>query len=287
MFSLVAVIAWTTAAQGGTRAVDLGIVTVLLLTALLGSTGRVGRLGRSPTLLSVLVLEVWLIAAGTRGGTPVDLVSLRVPAVVLVVVLTVCIAARLDSRQRAVVIDCVVVVGVVQACTAIEQVVLESWSTGSLTPASRPVGLLGNANALGILLVATAALTLRASLRSPSRVTGAALAVQGGALLLTASRLALIAAALVLVSCLRIPRRRWVAAAAAYGSRPLQPSSVPGSWSPAATASVCGSRPFARSRSTRLSVAASSRLCSTCRDPSSDRPLMRTTRPSSSFSSTG
>jgi len=52
-------------------------------------------------------------------------------------------------------------------------------------------------------------------LRSPSRVTGTALAVQGGALLLTGSRLALIAAALVLVSCVRIPRRRWIAAAAA------------------------------------------------------------------------
>jgi hypothetical protein len=75
---------------------------------------------------------------------------------VLIVVLAVHVALRLDGRQRAVVIDGLVVVGTIQACIAVGQVVLTWWSTGSLTLPTRAAALLGNANVLGIVLVATA-----------------------------------------------------------------------------------------------------------------------------------
>ena len=65
----------------------------------------------------------------------------------------------------------------------------------------RATSLVGNPNALGVILVATGCLTLREARRRPSKVLAGALALQAVALLLTASRLALAIALCVVAVC--------------------------------------------------------------------------------------
>ncbi len=209
---VVAAVAWAAAARGGTRAVDLVVVTGLLLVAL-ATAPRPARPRPTAALVAVAGLELWLLAAGTRDGA-VDLATLRVPALVLIAVLAVLATRRLDGRQRATVVGCLVLVGTVQAGVAVGQVAL-AWSAGPIDLPPRATGLVGNPNALGVVLAATGALTLRALAHRPTRLLRAALAVQAAGLLLTGSRLALLVAMLVLVVCAprRVPRPVAVAAA--------------------------------------------------------------------------
>lgn len=211
---LVATVAWTTAAGGGTSGTDLAVVTVVLLTALLAVADRPVRVQASTALVAVAILELWLLATGTRGGA-FDLASLRVPALVLVAVLTVSATRRLDGRQRALVVGCLILVGIFQGCVAIGQVLLTLSTTGPMPGPTRAMALVGNANALGVLLAATCTLTLRALVERPSGLLGGALAVQASALLLTGSRLAITVAVVVLLWCRPRRQPRWASTATA------------------------------------------------------------------------
>jgi hypothetical protein len=193
---VVAAIAWTSAAGGGTSTVDLVLVVVALVAALaLAATRAPSRAGSTRTTAAVVALELWLLvtAAGPSGEWTVE--TVRVPVLVLIVGLTVHIVGRLGPEQRELVAGSLIVIGSVHGAAAVVEFVLEVASADPV----RADGLLDNPNALGMLLVATGSSTLREIARSPSRSARLALVVQGVALLLTGSRWALLVCLLLVV----------------------------------------------------------------------------------------
>jgi hypothetical protein len=198
---LLVAVAWCMATGGGTGARDLAIVGLLLAAAFLVGAALTGvRLLSAPTAATAMLaaLLTWLLVDGPlRSG--LDLETVRIPILVVLVVLTVNVVRSLDGAQRALVLRGLIVVGTVHASVAVAQVAARGLASGVGTaPLARAESLLGNANALGVVLVATAALSARELQRRRTPLLAAALIIQGVALLLTGSRLAMLAALVVL-----------------------------------------------------------------------------------------
>jgi O-antigen ligase len=151
-------------------------------------------------LALVLTLFVWLIVDGPmRVGLAIE--AVRVPFLVFLIVLAASTVSRLDDRQIEAALLGVVAVGVVHAALAVAGSVVQLPSVIQGGDFDRATSLVGNPNALGVILVATGCLTLREVRRRPSKVLACALALQAVALLLTASRLALAIALCVVAVC--------------------------------------------------------------------------------------
>jgi O-antigen ligase len=199
-YFLLAAIAWCMATGGGTGVRDLTIVGVLLVAAFLAAGGLADiRPHAVPALwtATLLLLLAWLITNGPlRWGLSLD--TVRVPILVLAALITIRTVSLLDETQRARVLNGLVVLGTVHGSIAIAEIIWGFASGDLATPLPRAESLLGNPNALGIVLVTTAVLTARELQRRLTPLLGAALAVQSIALLLTGSRLAILTALCVL-----------------------------------------------------------------------------------------
>lgn len=190
---LVGAIAWCTATRGAVDPPEMVVAATLVFAAWLTSaepnktrSSRSARIG----LALVLTLFMWLIVDGPmRVGLTIE--AVRVPFLVFLVVLAASTVSRLDDRQIEAALLGVVAVGIVHAGLAVAGSVVQLPSVVQGVDFSRATSLVGNPNALGVILVATGCLTLREVLRRPSKVLAGGLVLQAAALLLTASRLAL------------------------------------------------------------------------------------------------
>lgn len=200
---LSAAIAWCTATGGAVDPPEMIVAATLVLAAFLTSPwpsqtrrSRSNRLG----LALAFALIVWLIVDGPmRIG--LDIEAVRVPFLVLLVVLAASTVSRLDDRQIEAVLLGAVAVGIVHAALAVVGSVFQLPAVFQGHHFHRAVSFVGNPNALGVILVATGCLTLRAALRRPSMLLFGGLALQAVAVLLTGSRLAIgIALCVVAVS---------------------------------------------------------------------------------------
>jgi O-antigen ligase len=188
------------ATRGGTDRRDLTIVSVLLATAFLATIAQTRiHLQRvpSPGTAMWLTLLIWVIVDGPlRLG--VNLTTVRIPILILAVFLTVRTLTLLNEAQRAPILQGLIILGTIHGSIAITQTTPEFISGMNVTQLPRAESLLGNANALGVVLVATATLTLRELQRRRGKLLGVALAIQSIALLLTGSRLAILTGLCVL-----------------------------------------------------------------------------------------
>jgi O-antigen ligase len=151
-------------------------------------------------LALVLILIMWLVIDGPmRVGLAIE--AVRVPFLVFLVVLAAATVSRLDEHQIEAVLLGVVAVGIVHAGLAVAGSVVQLPSVVQGEQFHRATSLVGNPNALGVILVATGCLTLREALRRPSKVLAGGLVLQAVALLLTGSRLALGIALCVVAVC--------------------------------------------------------------------------------------
>lgn len=195
---IIAAIAWGMVTRGATGGWDLVIVVVLLFTALVANGSAAMR--RVPRGLVVLfvVLETWLVVVGpVRSGLSLE--TARTPILAGVAYLTVVIVARLDGSQRVHVVRGLIVVGTAHAFLAISEVGGRWLASGEVPGVTVRAGaLVGYANALGVVLIATAVLTVRELERRSTAWLGGALAVQAVGILATGSRLALLGALLLL-----------------------------------------------------------------------------------------
>jgi hypothetical protein len=201
-----AAIAWCTATEGAVDPPEMIVAATLVLAGLLTSRWtsqtrrwRSDRLG----LALILALIVWLLVDGPmRVG--LDIEAVRVPFLVLLVVLAAATVSRLDDRQIEAVLLGAVAVGVVHAALAVVGSVVQLPAAFQGQHFHRATSLVGNPNALAVILVATGCLTLRAARRRRSTLLLGGLALQAVAVLLTGSRLAIgIALCVVAVSGLR------------------------------------------------------------------------------------
>jgi O-antigen ligase len=200
---LVGAIAWCTATQGAVDPPEMVVAAMLVFAAWL-SSAQLNKTRRSRSayigLALVLTLFVWLIVDGPmRVGLAIE--AVRVPFLVFLVVLAASTVSRLDDRQIEAALLGVVAVGLVHAGLAVAGSVVQLPSVIQGGDFYRATSLVGNPNALGVILVATGCLTLREVLRRPSKVLAVGLALQAVALLLTASRLALAIALCVVAVC--------------------------------------------------------------------------------------
>lgn len=193
---LIAALAWSVAAQGGTRVLDLVVVTSLALLALV-STGvraaEVARALRRPVFVAGAALLAWLGAVGLAEAGP-RMAVLRPLWLIVVVTLVAATADRLTSPDRVLVMGGLVVIGVVLAASAVVD-----WTVGLADGEALPIRastMLGYANGAGMVLVATGLVTLH--LHREGRIStarlGTLLAVQALGVLATGSRLALLVA---------------------------------------------------------------------------------------------
>lgn len=203
-YLLLAALIWATTRAGGSTPVDLMVLATALLAAFV-LAGRPSRPG--PALLAVGAFATWTVVS--HPHQVFDPPGLRLPAVVVLGTLAVLVARRCSAAQRAVVLDGLVVIGTAQALGALVQAVATVAQQGVPPGGLRAASMLGNANALGVLLVATLLVTLR------TRPTGwpVALVIQAVGVLLAGSRLALVVGLVVSVwATARGPLRRWWAA---------------------------------------------------------------------------
>ena len=200
-YLLLVALTWATTRAGATTPVDLGVVAAVVVAAFLLS-GKPSRPG--PAVLAVGAFLAWTIFAHPDQAT--DMAGLWLPVLVVLCVLVVLTVLR-TAEQRAILLDGLVVIGTVQAIGAGVQAAVLVAERGIPADGLRAASLIGNANALGVLLVATFLVTLR------TRPPGAPvlLVVQGLGVLLTGSRLAIGVAIVVAVAAVRGPLRRWKA----------------------------------------------------------------------------
>jgi hypothetical protein len=200
-FALLAAIGWSVATLGGTRALDMATVTVLVTVALAQTRPSASDFRgavHAPLTLAVVVLLAWTLAVGLASAG-VTFTSVRVPWLVVIAVIAVAAAGRLGHGQRLLVRTGLVVVGVAIGGTAVLDWVLAALG-GEPVPIRAP-SLLGYPNAAGVLLVATSLVTvglLGDEVFDPRLLRGA-LALQMAGVLATSSRIAL-AAVLVIVA---------------------------------------------------------------------------------------
>ncbi len=211
-------VAWAVAASGGTRPVDLALVTALAAGALWLTGARAADLrsaaGR-PLVLAVAAFVGWTAGVGV-ASTDHLAVALWMPWLVAACALGAAAADRLDAQGRAVVLDALVAVGAVLAASAVL-----GWVTAVREGAHLPVRaatLVGYPNAGGVLLVATGLVTLHLHRRGRlgARSTAGLVTLQGLGVLATGSRLALLLtlAAVVVVAGQRRTRAGVLAASA-------------------------------------------------------------------------
>jgi O-antigen ligase len=195
-----AAIAWCMATGGGTSGCDLAIVAALLAAAFFFGAAlseiHLQIVPKAGTAM-FLALLAWLIIDGPLRSD-LELETLRVPILLSIAYLAIRTVRFLDAAQRARILQGLVVLGTVHGSIAIAEVARHAASDGYTTPLARADSLLDNPNALGVVLIATAALTARELQRTRTLLLGAALGVQAAALLLTASRLAILTALCVL-----------------------------------------------------------------------------------------
>jgi O-antigen ligase len=206
--------AWCMATRGGTDLRDLAIVGVLLAVAFVSAAATSDVPLRTPPAAGaalLLALLAWLILDGpVRSGLGLE--TVRVPSLVVLGVLTIRTVGLLDETQRERILQGLIVVGTVHGALAIA-LSLETCSSGECVAGfARAESLLGNPNALGVVLVATATLTLREARRHLTPLVATALAVQSIAVLLTGSRMAILAA-LFLICWYWMTEATWTARA--------------------------------------------------------------------------
>jgi O-antigen ligase len=195
-----AAIAWCMATGGGTSGWDLAIVAALLAAAFFfGAALSEIHLQIVPTAGTAMFLALlaWLIIDGPLRSD-LELETVRVPILLSIAYLAIRTVRFLDAAQRARILQGLVVLGTVHGSIAIAEIARHAASDGYTTPLARADSLLDNPNALGVVLIATAALTARELQRTRTLLLGAAFGVQAAALLLTASRLAILTALCVL-----------------------------------------------------------------------------------------
>jgi O-antigen ligase len=199
-YLLLAAIAWCLATGGGTGGWDLAIVGVLLAAAFfIGAALSEIHFQIVPTASTAMFLALlaWLIIDGPLRSD-LELETVRVPILISIAFLTIRTIRFLEVAQRARILQGLVILGTVHGSIAIGEIIRHSASDGYTTQLARADSLLDNPNALGVVLIGTAALSARELQRTRRPLLGAALGVQAAALLLTASRLAILAALCVL-----------------------------------------------------------------------------------------
>lgn len=215
---LAAAVAWAVAASGGTRPVDLALATTLAVAALSLTGIRAADLrlaAGSPLVLALVALGAWTVGVGLASTGDLA-VALWMPWLLAMGALATVAADRLHAEGRAVALDGLVVVGAALGVSAVLD-----WAMGVGEGEHLPVRaatLMGYPNVAGVLLVATASVTLY--LHRVGRLSGGpaiglvTLMVVG--VLATGSRLALLLtlAAIVLVAGRRRTRTSVVTASA-------------------------------------------------------------------------
>lgn len=206
---LVAAVGWCTAAEGGTRPVDLALVTSLVVMALIQTHPTADDFDaviRSPAAVAALAIVGWMTVAGLASSGWV-LAAVRLPLVVAIGAVVVTTCSRLAAPQRRQVQVGLVAIGAVLAASAIAQWL--SSAAGGETPPIRAASLLGYPNAAGVVLVATsmATVSLYASGGGLTlRRLNGLLAIQAAGLLATGSRLGLLTG---FVAVVYLARRHW------------------------------------------------------------------------------
>jgi hypothetical protein len=197
-YLLVAAVAFGAAYPDGTASRGTGIVLASSAAAAVVAGGPSVWRPRSvgPVGAAVIALCVWLVVDGVLRTGLHDAVF-RVPLLVLLVAVTARAVSHLAAPQREVIFRGLVVLGAIHAALAVTQTVVALVVRGP-EAVGRADGLMPGPNALGVLLAATGALTARELERDRRPWQLAALVVQVAALLLTASRTALLAALAVL-----------------------------------------------------------------------------------------
>ena len=197
---VLAAIAWDAAARGGTSGRDLLITGALLAAAALYQSGhdRLRMCRINPTALTIILLafEAWLVARGPLAYG-ISLNTLRLPILVVFVAITLHVCTCFTQHQRTILARGLVTLGTAHAAIAIASSAAHFSTIDILKDNVRAAGLLGNANALGVLLVATMCLTASHVSDMPLGFRRAALITQATALLLTGSRLAITIALLI------------------------------------------------------------------------------------------
>lgn len=193
-YLLLAALAWTVAARGGTGGRDLIVVLGLLVVAVFA--GRAWPRRNLALWAAVAALLCWLVADGPLRSDW-TLGTVRMPLLVAITALTALVVHRMNGRERDTLVTGLVLVGCLQAVIALGEVVMWAVIEPSVSP--RVGALLGSPNGLGMLLVATSVLTVRELDRRGGWLPVAALVLQGSALLATGSRTAILVASLLLV----------------------------------------------------------------------------------------
>jgi O-antigen ligase len=141
--------------------------------------------------LAVAANLVWLVIDGPiRVGWTASAVLL--PTVLALTWVAALTAARLDRDQRATVVRGLIALGVLHSTLAVGAALVRLIAATDLQGWPRVESTLGNANALGVLVAASTALTLGELRRSRQTPLVFAAALQCIAVLLTASRLAIV-----------------------------------------------------------------------------------------------
>lgn len=191
---LVVACAWASAARGGADASSLLIIGAMLVAALVSGRRPSGSRGAPVvTMLGLAVAAnlVWLVIDGPiRVGWTASAVLL--PTVLALTWVAALTAARLDRDQRATVVRGLIALGVLHSTLAVGAALVRLIAATDLQGWPRVESTLGNANALGVLVAASTALTLGELRRSRQTPLVFAATLQCIAVLLTASRLAIV-----------------------------------------------------------------------------------------------
>jgi O-antigen ligase len=139
-------------------------------------------------------MSVWVVVDGpVRSGLRYE--TLLVPALLLMVYLTVRTVDTLEKVEREQLFQGLILLGTAHSVIAIGQAAASLVAEAGIPRAD---SLLGNSNALGLVLVATATLTIRELTHHRVPLLFGALALQLLAVLATGSRIAIVAALLPL-----------------------------------------------------------------------------------------
>lgn len=193
-YLLLAAVGWSVATRGGTGARELLVVLGMLVVAVIA--GRAWPRRNAALWATFGALMCWLVVAGPLR-TGVSLETVRVPLLVVIAALTALVVGRLSPRERETAVSGLIVVGCVQSGFALTE--LAGTVPTELSDSPRVGALLGSPNGLGMLLVATLILTAREFTRRGGWLPAAALLLQGGALLATGSRTAIVVASALLL----------------------------------------------------------------------------------------